>query len=293
LPPGITDPVFTPLPGATTRGVAFSEWETSRVDAAGTGITVTFDDSNLWVDRDGKLNGNTGDTDASGLNITDATDSIIYGTESADEAPWQTAWQAIVDIATGSHTSSPPPDEDSEDDGDANDPDPGADGPEVSGSGDVPEAPEAPDDPTSSETPEFPLGSAALKAASAVSSSGANPIATAAYHAFTEDSPSSTNEEWDFPYLAWTQAIGSGGASAVHTDEGTTLASGQDALVVGADGYDDDDIRVVGTGITVTRDDGNVTLGGTGDVNSQIGDSEQGAVIMDVTRVFVQGGGAY
>ena len=34
-------------------------------------------------------------------------------------------------------------------------------------------------------------------------------------------------------------------------------------------------------------------LGGTGDVNAQIGDSEQGAVIMDVTASFIQGGGAY
>ena len=43
----------------------------------------------------------------------------------------------------------------------------------------------------------------------------------------------------------------------------------------------------------MTRDDGNVVLGGAGKVNSQIGDSEQGAVIMDVTRTFIQGGGAY
>jgi hypothetical protein len=229
------------------------------------------------------------------LNITDATDSIIYGTESADEAPWQTAWQAIVDIATGSHASSAPADSDSEDDGDANDPDPGANGPEVSdaSNGEIPDAPDAPDGPTASETPELALGSAALRAASATPPSAAHPVATAAYVPSGEDSPSATSEGWDFPYLEWTQAIGSGGASAVHTDEGTTLASGQDALVVGADGYDDDDIRVVGTNITVTRDDGNVTVGGTGDVNSQIGDSEQGAVIMDVTRVFVQGGGAY
>ena len=87
--------------------------------------------------------------------------------------------------------------------------------------------------------------------------------------------------------------INSDVASAVHTDEGTTLASGQDAVVIGADGYDDDDNRAVGENIIITRDDGNVVLGGTGDVNAQIGDSEQGAVIMDVTRTFIQGGGAY
>ena len=79
----------------------------------------------------------------------------------------------------------------------------------------------------------------------------------------------------------------------MHTDEGTTLASGADAVVVGADGYDDDDNRAVGENIVLTRDDSNVVLGGTGDVNAQIGDSEQGAVIMGVDGVFIQGGGAY
>ena len=64
-------------------------------------------------------------------------------------------------------------------------------------------------------------------------------------------------------------------------------------LVVGADGYDDDDIRAVGENIVITRDDGNVVLGGTGDVKVQIGDSEQGAVIMDVDHTYIQGGGAY
>jgi hypothetical protein len=71
------------------------------------------------------------------------------------------------------------------------------------------------------------------------------------------------------------------------------LASGQDAIVIGGDGYDDDDNRAAGENIVITRDDGNVVLGGTGDVNAQIGDSEQGAVIMGVTRTFIQGGGAY
>jgi hypothetical protein len=79
----------------------------------------------------------------------------------------------------------------------------------------------------------------------------------------------------------------------VHTDDGTTLASGADAVVVGGDGYDDDDNRAVGENILLTRDDGNIAIGGWGDVNSQIGDSEQGAVIMNVNRVFIQGGGAY
>ena len=79
----------------------------------------------------------------------------------------------------------------------------------------------------------------------------------------------------------------------MNTDEGTTLASGNDALVIGADGYDDDDIRALGENIMITRDDGNVVIGGAGDVNAQIGDTEQGALVMDVDRTVTQGGGAY
>ena len=82
-------------------------------------------------------------------------------------------------------------------------------------------------------------------------------------------------------------------STAVHTDEGTTLASGSDAIVIGADGYDDDDNRAVGENIVITRDDGNVVIGGVGNVNAQIGDAEQGVLVMDVDRTFIQGGGAY
>jgi hypothetical protein len=107
------------------------------------------------------------------------------------------------------------------------------------------------------------------------------------------DPDDSQSDGFDFPYESWTQQISGDAASAVHTDEGTTLASGADAVVVGGDGYDDDDNRAVGENIVLTRDDSNVVLGGSGDVNAQIGDSEQGAVIMGVDGVFIQGGGAY
>jgi hypothetical protein len=287
IPPFLPENLFKPLPGAETRGVSFSEWESYRTDVAGRNIMVTTDDSNVFKNRNGKLNGNTGDTDASGLNITDATDSVIRGTESADEAPYQTVAQAVVDIATANPTDLEDLGGDSDDDdGDANLPDPGAN-PE-----DVPVT-----------TPTTPAATAPSNAASGTDTSGdtdtgdlsgATPAATAAY-AETDASGGSdtTNDGYDFPYVTWTNAVSGDAATAVHTDEGTTLASGQDALVVGADGFDDDDNRAAGENIVITRDDGNVVLGGTGDVNAQIGDSEQGAVIMDVTRTYIQGGGAY
>jgi hypothetical protein len=265
IPPFLAADLFRPLPGAQSRGVAFSEWESYRTDLAGRNIIATTDDSNVFVNRNGKLNGNTGDTDASGLNIVDATHSVIHGTESADEAPFQVAAQAAVDIATGRRTdiaSGADPAADEDDDGDANDPDPGAN----------------PEDGV--ETP-----STAPSPATAPGSAG--PVAVAA------SVDAGADEGSDFPYTAWLSSIDGGAATAVHTDEGTTLASGQDALVIGGDGYDDDDNRVTGEGIVLTRDDGNVVLGGTGDVNAQIGDSEQGAVIMDVHDVVIQGGGAY
>jgi hypothetical protein len=287
IPPFLPADLFRPLPGAQSRGVSFSEWESSRLDIAGVDMTMAFDDSNIWRDRDGKLNGNTGDTDASGLNVTDAVDSVIRGSESADEAPYQTAAAAAVDLASdapGGGLGSDPDDDaddegDDEDDGDANAPDPGANPPAVPvaplpGPGSAPPPTTAATAPVTAPTPPT------LPSASAVST-------------VRTSSETDGAEDWDFPYQSWVRSIDGGAASAVHTDEGTTLASGQDALVIGADGYDDDDIRAAGNHIVVTRDDGNVVIGGTGDVNSQIGDSEQGAVIMNVERTFIQGGGAY
>jgi hypothetical protein len=247
IPSFFGEDLFKPLPGTKTRGIAFSEWESYRTDVAGRNIIVTTDDSNLFRDRNGKLNGNTGDTDASGLNVTGATDSVILGTESADEAPYQTVGQGVVDIATGKASTPPDPSDDEGDPGDAGD--------------------DGSDTDTGDEA--------------SVARAAFIPLAAAA------------DEGFDFPYTAWMSQVGSGAATAIHTDEGTTLASGQEALVIGGDGYDDDDNRVTGENIVVTRDDGNVVLGGTGDVNAQIGDSEQGAVIMDVTRTYIQGGGAY
>jgi hypothetical protein len=120
----------------------------------------------------------------------------------------------------------------------------------------------------------------------------ATPAALASYQAFGGDNSDGLSG-FDFPYPNWVSQINGIAASAIHTDDGTTLASGQDAVVVGGDGYDDDDNRAVGENIIVTRDDSNIAIAGIGDVNSQIGDSEQGAVIMDVHRVFIQGGGTY
>ena len=269
IPPFFGEALFTPLAGAPSPQVAFSEWESYRTDVAGKNILVTTDDSNFFRDRIGKINANTGDTDASGLNITDATDSVIRGTTSADEAPWQ------VD----------PPDDDEDETGDEDE----AEEPDDAPDEDVDDAPD--ENPGAGDTSmtmsTLLMSPSADVAAAVVAPSGCDPDG--------DDCPDdgSSPEEWDFPYLEWVANANRNTGTAIHTDEGTTLASGADVLVIGADGYDDDDNRAAGENIIITRDDGNVVVGGTGDVNAQIGDSEQGAVIMDVERVVIQGGGAY
>jgi len=285
LPPLVSPPFFAqnlwnPLPGATSRGVAFSEWESYRTDVAGRNILVTTDDSNFFRDRNGQINANTGDIDASGLNVIDATDAFIRGSESADEAPWQTMAAALVDLAGGGDGVTPPPADGDEDNGDDEDSDEFA-----------PEAVE----PNGDAAPGVaaPIGTQPTQ--STQSSSPTSPGATAAVvpPPSTGGDGDSGGDGFDFPYASWVAHANSGVGTAVHTDEGTTLASGSDAIVIGADGYDDDDNRAVGENIVITRDDGNVVIGGTGDVNAQIGDAEQGVLVMDVNRTFIQGGGAY
>ena len=255
--------LFEPLPGATSRGVAFSEWESYRTDVTGRDILVVTDDTNFFKDREGKVNGNTGDTDASGLNVLDATDSIIHGSESADSAPWQQEMP-------GDDDDEETPDDETSDEDTSDE--------ETSDE-------ETPDEDTPDTDAASLLGLEQLAAPSSERAATA-----AVFTAMDEETP---DEGFDFPYTEWLLNVSRDTATAVHTDEGTTLASGADALVIGGDGYDDDDNRAAGANITIGRDDGNIVIGGTGQANGQIGDSEQGAVIMDVHNVFIQGGGAY
>jgi hypothetical protein len=296
IPPFLATPIFTPLPGAPSRGVSFMEWESYRLDVAGNNITVTADDSNVYRDRDGKLNGNTGDTDASGLNVVDAKDSVIFGSESADEAPYQTRAAARVDLASA--------ESDSEEDEEAEVVGPSAGSAEAEEpNGDDATAPTS--QTTGPTQPSTPTQPAPARTRTRAPAAVAPPPAAVAPPPGGEDDEDADDEDAgdsddddeseapDFAYRKWVTSVRRDAATAVNTDDGTTLASGADALVVGGDGYDDDDVRAAGSNITITRDDGNVVLGGTGDVNAQIGDSEQGAVIMDVEDVFIKGGGAY
>jgi hypothetical protein len=145
---------------------------------------LTNNDSNLFFHRAGLLNGNTGDTHTSGLNVVDATGSLVR-----------------------SGSSGAPPDP-------------------------------APLDQTSVGSSPAVVGSVPAPGAASASVAGAN---------------------------------------------GTATATGADSLVIGGAGVVDAGVQMHGDRNVTTSDDGNVAVGGVGDVNAQVGDSDtSGAVVMDV-----------
>lgn len=186
--------------GPASRAIGIAGYEDHSVDIGGSDNLVTYDDSDLFFHRSGTLNGNTGDTDTSGLNVVDSAGSRVRSGDSgnSDETP------------------DPPP-----------------------------------FDPAS-------LGSPSL---SGVLTN--NPTAP--------------------------------GASVSIADiNGISTATGQDSLVVGGDGMDDNGVRVRGDRNVATYDDGNVAIGGAGNVNAQVGDSDtSGAVVMGVRNSDVASGNSF
>jgi hypothetical protein len=171
--------------GTGTRAVAIAGYQDMTIAVVGNDNLLTKEDSNLFYQRAGHLNGNTGDTDTSGLNVVDATGSLIRsGTSGAQLDP------APVDQASA---------------------------------GSVPPA----------------VGAAPAPGVASASVAGPN---------------------------------------------GTATATGADSLAIGGPGVVDTSMQVYGERNVTTSDDGNVTVGGVGDMNAQVGDSQtSGAVVMDVT----------
>jgi hypothetical protein len=58
-------------------GVAISGFEDHSVSVNGNNQIVTYDDSNVFIERNGEINANTGDTDSSGLNVVDVSESWV------------------------------------------------------------------------------------------------------------------------------------------------------------------------------------------------------------------------
>jgi hypothetical protein len=171
--------------GPGTRAVAIVGLQDRTIQVVGNDNLLTKEDSNLFYERAGRLNGNTGDTDTSGLNVVDATSSLVR-----------------------SGTSGAPPDP-------------------------------APVDQASAGS--LPPAAGAAPAPGVASASVAGP-------------------------------------------NGTATATGADSVAIGGPGVVDTSMQVYGERNVTTSDDGNVAVGGVGDVNAQVGDSQtSGAVVMDVT----------
>jgi hypothetical protein len=67
------------------RTVDIAGFEDHSINVAGSGQFVVYDDSNLFVNRTGQLNANTGDTDSAGLNAIDTVDSDISSGPHCDD----------------------------------------------------------------------------------------------------------------------------------------------------------------------------------------------------------------
>jgi hypothetical protein len=70
--------------GSDGRSVAIAGFEDHSVSVIGDDHLITYDDSNVFIDRDGQVNANTGDTDSSGLNVVDAVGSVVRSGNSGD-----------------------------------------------------------------------------------------------------------------------------------------------------------------------------------------------------------------
>jgi hypothetical protein len=77
----IFDPFAAQLGG---RPVAITGYENHSVNVAGSDQIATYDDSNVFLNRDGPINANTGDTDSSGLNAVDVVDSLVRSGRSSE-----------------------------------------------------------------------------------------------------------------------------------------------------------------------------------------------------------------
>jgi hypothetical protein len=233
LQPGssVADDGLNPSQSVSGRGMAISGYEDHSLDVTGLDHVVTYDDSNVFIARNGQINANTGDTDSAGLNVIDATGSVVQSGNQNEDAG-----------------------------GDAEDSD------------------------SDSEAPESLTG--VPDAAPGVEPSGN----TDTEESDTEESVSVAVAPTGPPATAVTPPASASVSGDEDNGAGTT-AGGDEAVVIGGDGYDDLSVDVAGVGHVVSYDDSNVVIGGEGRVNAQIGDSDtSGAVVMGVTDSTIQAG---
>jgi hypothetical protein len=284
---GDTDPAPAPgtknRSGGGRRAVAIAGIENHSVDVGGDENVVTYDDSNVALDRNGRVNGNTGDTDTSGLNVVDDEGSAIRSGDSgnSDEAP--------DDPPFAASSAGPPAESDGrressgqsvpEKDSSARPPAESNGRRESSGQS-VPEKDSSARPPAESDGRRESSGQSVPE-----KDSSARPPAESDGQgdASRPSAAVATSSPRPLPEANGRQG-GSQPSASVADVNGVSTATADDSLVVGGDGIDDNGVTVRGRRNVVTYDDGNVAVGGTGDVNSQIGDSDTGGAVTIGTR---------
>jgi hypothetical protein len=197
----VPQPAAGAQPPAARRAVGIAGYENRSLDVAGTDNTLTYDNSEVFLNRIGQLNGNTGDTYASGLNVVDAKLSTVHSGDS------RSAYQS----------ADPPP----------------------------------------------------LNAASS-------------------GSPSASGSAMPSTPMAPASSV------SIADSKGVATATADDTLVIGGSGVHDQGVRMQGDRNVSTYDNSNAAIGGIGDVNAQMGNSEtSGAVAMAVTGSTLEAGGSF
>ena len=225
-------------------------FEDHSVLVRGLSNIVTYDDSNVFMNRDGKINANTGDTDSAGLNAIAVLRSTVSAGPHCDDGCDD---ESIIQAEAGVF-----------DEGDV----------AIDGNGNVVWAPDAPNEsPTDDDSQDDSLPQDnGDDDDSAGDESPDGDVSDPEEPAETRDEADTTRPDAD-----------------TGVDPVGTPADG--SLTVGGDGIDDLSERVDGVGNVATYDDSNVVIGGAGNVNAQIGDSDTGGtVVMDVVDSTVSGG---
>jgi hypothetical protein len=251
---GVVSPLTSPITSFSAgRAVDIAGYEDHSLAVRGERNIVTYDDSNVFIDRDGQINANTGDLDSAGLNAVNTVHSNVsagpHCDDGCDDESIIQAQAGVFDegdvaIDGGGNVVWAP-------DGGESDADEGDEGDE--GDDSLPEDNGDDDDAEDDESPDGDVS---------------DPV-----------EPAETREEAD----STREAAGSGVDPVQNPSD--------DSVVIGGDGYDDLGIRVDGADNTMTYDDSNVVIGGTGDVNAQIGDADTGGVaVMNTVDSEAHGG---
>ena len=251
---------FISYTGNRTADVA--GFEDHSVLTRGMGNVVTYDDSNVFVNRDGKINANTGDTDSAGLNAVAIRNSTVRAGPHCDDGCDD---ESIIQAEAGVF-----------DEGDVG----------VDGDGNVVWSPDivaetAPADNVDCDDPAETNDDGCDDSSPADNGDDDDSVDDESPDGDVSDpaEPAETTEEANSTRPA--------------ADNGPELEGRGDtgSLTVGGDGIDDLSERVDGVGNISSYDDSNVVVGGSGDVNAQIGDSDTGGTVaMDVVDSTVEGG---